>query len=526
MLEGDKPALSFVESKAKAKPKLFRRMLVELYGEHKEYASAERVLNELRSENPKDTLVAENLVRVTSLWAADAAEHGNFELERSLNDKVAGLIREFRVKFPSDLTFLQAECDLAARRGDLKRAADITKEMDRIAKNSPSGPLVRARIFAAQGRTREVAEAYTEALERNPRQLDVRILLGQTNLKLGQTDEALRQAKYVLDIERDQPDALLLQAQALASASGSKERVAAQRTQAIELLGTAVERNPKFLEAYHLKSEMELALGQRGRAIETLKEGLKAVPQDAAGLSLLLQELVEPREKGTGPTPAELAEAKAIAEKAAQGDKKGNMLLAIAVGFHKGGEFELALPWARQAADKLDSPMVHLNYGDLLLTIAEKTDNASEAKELFRQAVEQYDLVLKAQASSVEAVNNKAWILHSYLGQSKQALELAQALLKRVDPATLPGEFFDTLGSIQEANGRLRDAEDSYAKGLSKSPDHPVLNYHMGKLLASDRSRSKKAAPYLEKAQEGKDRLSPAMRLDLNTLMQRVARNS
>ena len=39
------------------------------------------------------------------------------------------MIREFRTRFPNDLAFLQAECDLAARRGDLARATAITQDM-------------------------------------------------------------------------------------------------------------------------------------------------------------------------------------------------------------------------------------------------------------------------------------------------------------------------------------------------------------------------------------------------------------
>ena len=70
--------------------------------------------------------------------------------------------------------------------------------------------------------------------------------------------------------------------------------------------------------------------------------------------------------------------------------------------------------------------------------------------------------MLKSQPNSIEAINNKAWILHTYLGQTRQALELVLALQKRVNAAALPGEFYDTLGSIQESVGKTREAEQSY----------------------------------------------------------------
>ena len=102
----------------------------------------------------------------------------------------------------------------------------------------------------------------------------------------------------------------------------------------------------------------------------------------------------------------------------------------------------------------LDNPVAHLNLGDLLLSMAESQADQGRAKPLFERAVEEYDRVLKLQPAQVEAVNNKAWVLHTYLGRSQEALELTQDLLKRAHPATLPGEFYDTLGAIQEALGR------------------------------------------------------------------------
>ena len=105
---------------------------------------------------------------------------------------------------------------MVARRGDFTRAIELTREIDKLSKTSPMGALLRARIYAAQGKPRDLAQAYKEALERAPRQLELRVLLGQTKLKLGEADEALRQANMVLDVEKNRPDALLLQARAMA----------------------------------------------------------------------------------------------------------------------------------------------------------------------------------------------------------------------------------------------------------------------------------------------------------------------
>ena len=111
------------------------------------------------------------------------------------------------------------------------------------------------------------------------------------------------------------------------------------------------------------------------------------------------------------------------------------MILALAIGFHKANQLDLAMPWAEKAAGLFEAPVAHLHYGDLLLSVAQATKDPAQARTFFERAVEQYDLVLKAQSTSVEATNNKAWVLHKHLGDSRGALELGgSGLLQRSDP--------------------------------------------------------------------------------------------
>jgi len=520
--EGPAAALAFVEGRAKDDTKgTMRRMLAEVYREQKDYDKAETTLRDLVAKDPKDAGLAAALVRVTALQSVRAGERDDRDRERAVNDKCGGLIREFRTKFPAELVFLQEDFDLAFRRGDVTRAAAVTQEIDALAKNSPVGPLLRARLYAAQGRTREVVGAYEEALLRNPAQSDVRLLLGQAHLRLGQNDEAVRQARLVLESDRDRADAVLLEARALSRPSDTAEQTATRREQAVGALNGLLKSQPKLTAAYHQIAEIRLLQDQREEAVKTLRAGLDAVPEDAIGLTQLIELYSSPAEPGAAPDPSRLKAAADLAAAAAGRDKTGGMALAAAVGFHKAGQLPAALAWAEKAAAKLDIPVLHLNYGDILLSVAERA-KGDEAKDYFRRAVGEYDLVLKAQANSVEAVNNKAWILHTAMGESRKALDIAQGLLKRVDPSTLPGEFFDTLGAIEEATGQAGEAEDAYAKGLRKSPDHPVLNYHMGKLLVADPRKASKARAYIEKAFAARSRLSPSMAAEVATLMKQV----
>ena len=521
-----KGAIEFIESKTRVDPKgTYRRLMVDVRRERKEYAKAEEVLRDLIKQSPDDANLAAALVQVLSLEAGDAAAAGESDRQRSLDAKALTMIRDYRKLYPRSVTFLQAECDLAARGGDLNRAIAITEEIDKTAPASTSGPLLRARLFSRLGKTEEVAKAYKQALERNPGQPDVRVLLGQELMKLHDADEALKQARIVLDSNKNRPDAMLLEARALAETGASGSTREAGRRAAVERLEAAIAVEPKFVEAYHTLAEIEQARGQRPAAIAVLQRDLKANPQDGEAVARLIQLLAGKRPDGSPPAAGDLEQARTLSAEISSRDQSGAIVLAAAVGYHKAGQLDLALPLSERAATLLDNPVAHLNLGDLLLSLAESQPDQKPARQLFERAVAEYDRVLRVQPTQVEAANNKAWVLHTYFRRSQQAFDLLQSVMKHVNPAVMPGELYDTLGAIQEALGRRGDAEASYQSGLARSPDHPVLNYHFGKLLAADRSRTARARIYLAKALEGRSQLSPGMIKDAELLVAQLGRS-
>ena len=516
-------AIAFVLAKAKESPKgPFRRELVTIYREMRMYDQATALLTELNKESPEDINLAASLIQTLSLQSAEAGARNDVDRERSLNEKAALMIKDYRGRYRDNLVLLQIECDSVARRGDFTRAIELTREMDRASKTSPVGCLLRARLYSMLGRLHEVDQAYSEALERNPRQLDVRIFLGQVKLRLNEPDEALLQASFVLGVEKDRPDAVLLQAQALARRGTTETERAKSQQLAIDKLKAAALANPKFIAAFHTLAEIHLKRNDRAAAAIVLREDLKANPKDAPAASLLIEILAEGAKPGTKPSAADLAVAKRAAVELTSNDDQGSMSLAVAVGFHKVQELQAALPYAEAAANKLNTPPAHINLGDLLLSIAESEPDSTKAKDSFAQAVEEYDQVLNVLPNSIEAVNNKAWILHSYLKRTREALDIVVGLQKRVNPSALPCEFYDTLGAIQESIGQIASAEQSYLDGLKKSPEHPMLNFHFGKMIASDRSRAQKARAHLKKAVEKPDRINPQMAKEAIKLVEAI----
>ena len=247
------------------------------------------------------------------------------------------MIKDYRARFPKNLVLLQAECDMVAAPRRF-HASHRTDAGDRQAlEDLAAGPACCGLASTRRSAERAMSpQAYTEALERNPRQLDVRILLGQTKLRLSEPDEALRQAKLVLDVDKNRPDAVLLQAQALAEAGSTAKRAPGLQKAAIAQLKAAVAANPHSSTRFtrwprSISSAMTARPPRRseGRA-------RRPTPRTPPAASRLVEMLLQPLGTGRQAGPRRTrARRKRVAAELAADDQKGSMILAVAVGFHQ-----------------------------------------------------------------------------------------------------------------------------------------------------------------------------------------------
>ena len=482
-------ALASVEAKAKEDPKgPFRRVLVEKLREQKQYDRAEQLLAELHKEFPDESNLAAALVQVVSLQAAEAASRrADRTGSGSSRTGSPSMIREYRARYPDATAFLQAECDMAARRGDFTQAIALTREIDKVARTSTLGPLLRVRLFTMLDRPDEVARAYGEAIdrERGARQLDYRILLGQVRLKMGDADEAMRQAGLVLAVEKKRLDAAVLHARALAEIGGNAQREGrAPRRAALARLHDLIKDNPDFPRGLS---------GPGGRP----PEGRRACPggrraqgrpaghpdrrrrRRSARAVAVRTPAGRPSTGGVRPGrgPAHRQRDRRRRHQGADDPRRGRPASSGPASS------SWRCPWPGRPLPSSTRRPPTSPSATSCWPSPRGSRHRTRPREAFVEAVAEYDRVLKAVPDSIEAVNNKAWILHTYLGKSREALELVLALQKRAVPVALPCEFFDTLGAIQESVGQTRDAEASYLEGLKKDPRNPALNFHFGKLL-------------------------------------------
>lgn len=512
-------------------------LLVDILREEREFVRAEKALEPLIQKRPEDGLLAVTRIKLILAQMAMASgeasptqadksrtESDSAPITKDQVERVEKLVTEARAKFPKNAEVLEAECELAIQVGDLTRADRATAAMDVLEPNSPLGPRLRSRILAARGRTSEAAEALVEAVRRSPFSSDLRLSHGIAALSIGDLEAARQEADWVLERDPNNQSATLLKARALAGTPGNTDRARAARTQARELLATAVAKWPKLSMAYHRLADLQLEAGQRAEAVATLQTALKNVPNDGAALSSLIHYLAEPRGKDQTAPEADLKQAQELAKTLGASDTRGSTSLSLALGFYRAGQIELGLPWARKAIELAPVPPAHLTYGDMLLTQAEQMSDPAKARPILEEALKHYDQVLALQPLSIEAVNNKAWILSRHLDQHEAALKLVMEVRKQVDANALPGEFFDTLGTIQEQIGQIREAEESYSQGLRRSPEQPILNFHMGRLLAKDRARMALATEHLNKAKASVDKLPSAMIGEIDEILKSINR--
>ncbi len=525
--DGEDAALGFARDRARIdgpSQESFQRFLIEANLTLNRLDKAEALTLELLQENPEDPTLAASVIGIEATRAIQAARRNDREAERASNAKTERLILQYRDQFPTDPRFPEAAAQLAMRRGKFVEAESLAREIEEIAPESVMGPLIRASISRAQGHIDRAIEAYREALSLRPQRDDIRITLGRVLLDQGRAAEASVEAARVLAKDPGRRDAILLRAAALAAQPGSDEHVATNRAEAISLLNKAIENDPRFVDGYAGIAQIRAQAGEFDQAIAALEAGHEAVPSDSNTLSVLIEYLAKSQPEGSAELERDLRRAAEIATNATTEDAGGFASLAIAVGYHRGGRPDLAKPWIDLAAERMENGMVQMTRGDILLAIAESTDYDGEARPYFEEAVKAYRNVLALNADSIEAVNNIAWILHAYLDRDREAIELAEGLADRLDRRRLPPEFLDTLGAIQMAVGRTEEAESTLKLGIQQSPDHPVLNYHMGRLIAMDPTRTARAERYLRRALDGRERLNEAMIRDTESLLERVGR--
>ena len=274
-------AIAFVLAKAKEFPKgPYRRELVTIYRELRLYDQAVALLTELNKESPEDINLAASLIQTISFQAADAGARNETDRERSLNEKAALMIKDYRSRY-------RRQSRLASNRMRPGRPSRRLHAGHRAhARNGQDIPRPRRSAACCEPDSTRCSADRTKSTRPTPKRSSATrasstsaSFSGRRSSGSNEPDEALRQASFVLDVEKDRPDAVLLQAQALAEAGSTETERAKSQELAIARLKAAIQANPQFVDAFHTLAEIHLKRKDRAAAATVLKEDLKANPK-------------------------------------------------------------------------------------------------------------------------------------------------------------------------------------------------------------------------------------------------------
>lgn len=482
----------------KASP-VAKRLKAQLLTNEGEFDKADAAFAELILASGQDLpLVMERLQAMKAHIARLNAEKDREQI-RSLNTQLDQLVGTYKSRFANNPEVIAFEAEMAAERGLTERAIEISRKIDELNPTSPLGPLVRAKVLMPRRQWPEIMKNMEEAIARDPRRRDLRLQLAGIYAEQKRPQDAMRQVDQILAVEKENVEATLLKARLMVQMTPEPQRPA-QALEALKLIEPLAAVKPEAETIYEEAASLARFGGKPALAAQWLQRGLAQKPDDPALASLLVE------------NAADQPDFKAvIAEwsKKADSDATGRLSLAISVALQRSGQFAEAVAMARKAVAKSNTPGAWLNMGGTLLALADASPK-DQAKQFYEESVTAYDKVISLAPDAVEAVNNKAWTLHHHLGRHQSAADVVDAFLKHADPALVPAEFDDTVGAIRESVAQSRDAEKAYAMGLAKAPAHPMLNFHMGRLLARDPGRKSTAVTYLERALAGAAKLDQA----------------
>ena len=111
-------------------------------------------------------------------------------LNRGLGERSAVALREAIALAPEDPRVVEAEFLQALHDSDMDRARGVARRAGELNVDEVGGMLFQGRLYLAEQRFQEAAEAFKQALQQNPHNPSVRRLLGECQAQLGRLTEA------------------------------------------------------------------------------------------------------------------------------------------------------------------------------------------------------------------------------------------------------------------------------------------------------------------------------------------------
>ncbi len=338
---------------------------------------------------------------------------------------------------PNSASPLLGLAEVAFKRQQIDQAGTLIKRAVETEPDNAYAQTSLGRYLRLKKQYPEAEQAFRKATDKDPKAIDPRMALGDLYLtQLGKPEAAVSAYEAVLNIDPKKASAHYAMGVAQAKL-GNNDRAIAELRKAGEL----EPKNP--LPSLEL-ARVYLLLNKADEALAAADQSIKIDP-DRIENSLL----------------------------------RGDILLA------KGDAVQAEKVYSRLASkhSKLTAP---------LLRLAMLQQQLGKNKE----AIKSYQSVITIEPKLALAYNNLAWLFNT---QKENLAEAEKIAGKAVELAPDEAQFYDTLGWIYRANGKLAEARAALEKGVQLTPDDRSIIAHLGIVLGESNEQSK-AVELLQKA--------------------------
>jgi tetratricopeptide (TPR) repeat protein len=506
-----------------------RLLLADFLSTRKGHSVAEHAILEAVTQMPHSTKIQFRLAALYLKSGQDAKAREQYAgLAKDYKEKPAGL--EAKVKL--------AEMDLVAG-----KQADAERQLQEVLKENPrssDGLVLSGRMALARRNGKDGVQAFRTVLHDQPELATVHFLLGQAYLLTGENNLAKESFEHAVALYPGQVDARRSLA-VLESRSGRHQQARAR-------LEDLLKQRPDDVVALEMLMMLNLVTKNWVEAEHTVNR-LRAVSKDRAVAFMAEGRLREAQQQ--------FDKASAAYERAmALAPNDPDALLSLV-------KLDIAQGHADRAKTRLDAVLAtrpdHLFGHGLLGEVLALSGHAQEADIQFREAsrvnpkwiapwlgrgglwlaqkqpdqavqviqagvqanpdseelhmllasayfsqgqidsvITAYDAALRLNPRNVLAANNLAVLLVDYKGDS-QNVQKAFALSRDFEKDAPHPLFLDTLGWVRLKMGQQEDAIRLMKNAVSKSPELPTLNYHLGMAFYQSGKRAE-ARAYLSKA--------------------------
>ncbi|MBU6477379.1 MAG: PEP-CTERM system TPR-repeat protein PrsT [Xanthomonadaceae bacterium] len=457
------------------------RMLVMAYVRDQHPDTAVKTAAAYAAKHPDDSDA--HLVYGTALIA-----DGKHDVARTQYDQATKLD-------PKNVAALLSLASLDSLEGHYKDASGRYQTVLKVDPHNAIAMTELGRLAAVQGDKASAIKWFKQAIATSPKAASPYIALVMLYSEGGQFEEAVGTARELADVNPGNPAAL--------NALGAAELNAGHHGKALQPLQQAVKLAPQ-VSLYRINLARAQVLNKDGKGAEdNLEKVIKADPEQLQAVTLLaFLKLQDHDLAGALALAQTLQKQSAVASRTAGYALEGDLYMAnksydkAAEAFQQGLKIQYDRPLVVKRFLALNASGAKQPDTVLRDWLAKHSDDAATRLLLAQYymdhaqnklAVEQYEQVLKAYPSNVDALNNLAWI---YTGQhDPRALALAERAYRLA--STSPG-IMDTYGWALVAHDQPKVALPILEKAARAAPETLTIRYHLA--VAQARSGDRVAA--------------------------------